>query len=237
MVFSPYFFKSWFPILEKNISLLLQFVRCSLDLRIYPKLHYLMHYPEIIKRYGPIRNLSTDQFESAHRHFKEQLITSSNHKEIAATMFKGALNKFSYMYSDDYISESCIKTGKFKNDIPNDITNFISTKFSPSEVKFIKSLKYFGYKFKPGLYVFSNYDAGTIFFKKILAILSHPDGFYLVCSLFSFEFKVNIHAYELKSSNFNSLYLIDVSDIWNEPIESYTISGKVYICPPYRLYC
>ena len=59
-----------------------------------------MHYPEIIKMYGPIRNLSTDQLESAH------------------------------------------------------------------------------------------YEDVTILFTQIITIVSYPDGFYLVCSLHSFELKV-----------------------------------------------
>ena len=114
MVYAPFFYKSWFSELEANIEKLLRFERCTLNLTIYPKLHYLMHYPALIKKFGPMRYLSTDQFESAHRHFKSQLVNSSNHKEIIHTMFKGATYKYSYMYSEDYIADSCVK---FKSEL------------------------------------------------------------------------------------------------------------------------
>ena len=73
MVYSPFFFKSWFKKLEDDIFSFLSFVRIDLNLKIYPKMHFMIHYPELIAKYGPLRYLSTDQFESAHRHFKDRL--------------------------------------------------------------------------------------------------------------------------------------------------------------------
>lgn len=47
-VLSPFFYKSWFKPLEKDIKCLLHFVRYVLNLTIYPKLHFLIHYPMLL---------------------------------------------------------------------------------------------------------------------------------------------------------------------------------------------
>ena len=53
-VMSPFFYKSWTKKLEKEVELLLKFERIELNLDIYPKLHYLMHYPKLIQMYGSL---------------------------------------------------------------------------------------------------------------------------------------------------------------------------------------
>ena len=139
--------------MDSNIEKLFHFIRTVLNLDIYPKLHFLIHYPDLIRKFGPLRPLSTDQFESAHRFFKEQLIISHCHKDIITTMFKGALYKFSYMYSEDYISDCCIKETPLTNLPPSELTDFCSLKFPNQTIKYLKRYKYFGYTYEPGMFI------------------------------------------------------------------------------------
>ena len=233
MVYSPFFYKSWFQILESKIEKLLRFVRCALNLSIYPKLHFLTHYPDIIKRYGPLRLLCTDQFESAHRHFKEQLINSQNHREVILTMFKGALCKYSYMYGDDFIRDSCIEHSKSRGEPSDEILQFVQARHQ--EFEFLSRVKYFGYKYEPGLYIFSDEVHGVANFQKILAIILCQEEYLIVVSTYEFVFLEKLHAYKKLSQNSKSFQIIQLSDIWNEVLHPYFINDVVYICPPYKL--
>ena len=106
-----------------------------------------------------MRYLSTDQFESAHRHFKSQLVNSSNHKEIIHTMFKGATYKYSYMYSEDYIADSCVK---FKSELKrpsSTLKDFVQSEF-PDGISLYSKLKYYGFFIKQV----------CIFFKRVLGV-------------------------------------------------------------------
>lgn len=40
------------------------------DVKLPPKHHYVLHYPGLIIKYGPLRHLWTLRFKSKHRHFK-----------------------------------------------------------------------------------------------------------------------------------------------------------------------
>ena len=234
-LYSPFFYKAWFTPLENNISQLLRFVRCTLNLNIYPKLHYLLHYPEIIKKFGPIRYISTDQFESSHRHFKEQLITSCNHKDIITTMFKGALNKFSFMYSEDYIQESCVKVGSLSKKVPSEIRSFVQSKLDDTEFSFVNYVKFYGYKYSEGCYIFCDESNNIAFFKKVVYVISYKDSFLLVCLPSKFKYIEQLHAYMQISSNDSNLSIVETLDVWNEPLVPYKIGGIVYICPSYKL--
>ena len=45
MLKAPFFYKSWFYKLSKLIEKLLSFVRVDLNIKIYPKLQHMIHYP------------------------------------------------------------------------------------------------------------------------------------------------------------------------------------------------
>ena len=198
MVYSPFFYKSWFPSLESNIEKLLHFVRTVLNLDIYPKLHFLIHYPDLIRKYGPLRSLSTDQFESAHRFFKEQLITSSCHKNIIKTMFKRALYKFSYMYSDDYNSDCCSNETPLKGPPEDEILYFCTIKFPGRNIKFMKKYKYFGFTYEKGMF-FAESKENNCFFSEIISIFLVSKNCHFICSTCRFTYEKNIHAYKLTS--------------------------------------
>jgi hypothetical protein len=62
--------------LVKNTELYLKYLRILFkDSIITPKMHYLSHYPDLIRKFGPLIRFSTKRFETKHYYFK-QLITN-----------------------------------------------------------------------------------------------------------------------------------------------------------------
>ena len=151
-------------------------------------------------------------------------------------MFKGALYKYSYMYSDEYLSESCTK--EFNKVIYPDQNHdsFCQEKFMGKEFYFIQSLKYYGFKYESGSYIFQNHNTNKSNFLLICSIVCDGDNYFLLCSPQEFIFKEKYHAYESLSPVSNSFKLVDINDNWVEPLYKYMYNGKTVLCPPYKLF-
>ena len=62
---------------------------CSLfndKLSLSIKFHYLIHYPRMIRLFGPPRSFSTINFESLHSTLKEKIRNSKNWKSVCYTI-------------------------------------------------------------------------------------------------------------------------------------------------------
>ena len=150
-------------------------------------------------------------------------------------MFKGALNKFSFMYSEDYIQESCVKVGSLSKKVPSEIRSFVQSKLDDTEFSFVNYVKFYGYKYSEGCYIFCDESNNIAFFKKVVYVISYKDSFLLVCLPSKFKYIEQLHAYMQISSNDSNLSIVETLDVWNEPLVPYKIGGIVYICPSYKL--
>lgn len=67
-------------------SLILQYIELRVQLfpnvNLRPKHHFLVHYPYLIKKFGPLRFVWTMRYESKHRFFKNILKHSPNFKNV-----------------------------------------------------------------------------------------------------------------------------------------------------------
>ncbi len=56
--------------------------------KMTPKLHFLLHYPRLIREYGPLRFVWCMRFESKHQYFKQLAGVVRNFRNIAFTLAK-----------------------------------------------------------------------------------------------------------------------------------------------------
>lgn len=56
------------------------------DFRLRPKHHYIEHYPEMIKAFGPLSDVWTMRFEGKHKFFKQVIRNAHNFKNVALTL-------------------------------------------------------------------------------------------------------------------------------------------------------
>ncbi|CAF2779622.1 unnamed protein product [Rotaria sp. Silwood2] len=88
IVFATRIRKSWLPYLT---SVTISFHSLMIDKlpdNITAKVHFITHYPELIKRNGPPRNYWCQRFEGKHLYFKKLAIRSSNFKNVSFTLAK-----------------------------------------------------------------------------------------------------------------------------------------------------
>ena len=102
------------------------------DANITPKFHYLLHYPRLIKIYGPLRLLWCLRFESKHQYFKKVVRSAGNYINVTYTMARRHQMRQCWEFSTDvlYNSAQCLtKTSPMPfSELPFDLTVVLTNK-------------------------------------------------------------------------------------------------------------
>ena len=98
------FIKSYFEVFE--------------DAKLKPKSHYLQHYPQMIKVFGPL--VKTLRFESKHRYFKSTFSGSKNQENICYSLVKRRQMLTYLNYKKPNLLEHCDPLGKFLKELPSE---------------------------------------------------------------------------------------------------------------------
>ena len=69
------------------------------DFRLQPKHHYVEHYPELTKCFGPLDHLWTMRFEGKHRFFKRVIHNTHNFKNVLKTLATRHQHMMAYHFS------------------------------------------------------------------------------------------------------------------------------------------
>lgn len=56
------------------------------NFRLKRKHHFIMHYPQLIKAFGPLSDVWTMHFEGKHKFFKKVICESQNFRNVALTL-------------------------------------------------------------------------------------------------------------------------------------------------------
>ena len=87
MIISQAFTEGELVLLQCSIeSWLKQFKRRFGSIRITPKMHFLLHYPEQIRKHGALVTLCTLRYEHKHQQLNKFLETTKNYKNPAYTL-------------------------------------------------------------------------------------------------------------------------------------------------------
>lgn len=72
--------------------------------KLKPKHHYLVHYPSLIMKLGPLIRLWTMRFESKHSYFKRCIRRTQNFKNVCQTLANNHQLPQSYMNSSSFFA-------------------------------------------------------------------------------------------------------------------------------------
>ena len=232
MANSPTFYTSWLKKFQKSVKELIYFVRVDLNLSIYPKLHYLIHYSEQIKLLGPLKAYSTDAFESLHKRFKSHLIPSSNHKSILKTMFNGISAEVSFRlkFPKDY--DGLKKSSDYSSFDLEGLPKSKRKSFADKNVRSYCFIKFGSFVFKAGYFIAHKAEDSFFLFHKILKVLSVDDCAeeYLLVRSEKFIYDSAKGCYTHCREKARDEELISLYDAWHQPIEPY-VADNIYLLP------
>jgi hypothetical protein len=129
IVFATKIRKSWLSYLTCLTASFHSLMLTTLPDDIIAKVHFVTHYPELMRRNGPARNYWCQRFEGKHLYFKRLALRASNYKNVPFTLAKRHQLRLSLLLSyekfynvvDKSVSTKTIKSSQ----LPIEIKRFL----------------------------------------------------------------------------------------------------------------
>lgn len=215
---------------EMDLIELGQHVKCYLDKvvechgrKLKPKDHFLTHYPEIIRRSGPLVHMSTMRFEMKHKQLTKVMKNKQNFRNVTKTIVNHVQqrNLFREVYVDK-IEHS--KLVKFEMSTVPDYQHLVPELCS--QIRKMKNLHINNDYYEEGLilkHVASYYE--------IEHILKIDGGYVFLCYLYDrIRFDDFLVSLEIKKSASREPILIQHSElIYSKTHDKKNIGGNIYI--------
>lgn len=203
------------------------------DIPLRPKHHYILHYPALMLRCGPLIWLWTMRFESKHSFFKKAIRQTNNCINITWSMSE-----------KHQLHQSCLQSGQYFDD-PIQISGekYVPEKFSGEIQRTIKGYFHFstnlsvnysvvlhGTEFEVGQAILIEYEFPKAQFGLIHVILSHDDDVIFVVEVFNSQKLSNQFVFKLENCS-SSLMCVKYVLQTALPMNVYDIKGAKYLFP------
>lgn len=166
--------------LENDVRTHLQYFQSSFNKTLKPKQHNLLHYPNIIRKMGPLIHNCMMRYEAKHKEMKGYV--NANFKNLTKSLAK------------KHQQQQMRKTDTFKDNISHGVLTevknvcevervIIQNHFNGNpEIKITKWLEYHSFRFQAGLFVLVDSK-----FFEIVQIISIDCDFQFLCSEYDFH--------------------------------------------------
>ena len=200
-----------------------------------PKHHYLVHYPELILKFGPLIRLWAMRFEAKHSYFKRCICAAQNYINVTLTMAERH-QMLQAMYSSSTRFPGVYEMAKglpfYCDSYCDSIQGAVkSLNFSGRSTSVSDRITVRGIAYKRDDYVIvDTSDIGYSCFAIITMILLHKGNLvYFLVQLVDTVYEYNFGLYEVKenSSQIRCININDLKDLW--PLHAYNIGPKKYI--------
>ncbi|XP_064470269.1 uncharacterized protein LOC135385020 [Ornithodoros turicata] len=211
------------PYLHRRIEFFRQeFQTLFPDVRVPCKMHYILHYPTYIYKYGPLIQLWSMRFEGKHQYFKDMARKLKNFKNIAFSMAQRHQLYQMYMWtqpdSKDSVSSKGCRTTPTEQ-APEAIQLYLASHgIEQRQVVSMKSVEFSGKAYVTGCVLTSQGADGELpEFLEVCGIYSvNRRILLLVRKLATMEFNDHLHVYvvERREETFiTDIYFEHVSDL------------------------
>lgn len=153
LILAPVISKGQTTLLSHYINVYMECRKqCFPGINLRPKHHYIWHYPELIRAFGPLKNLWTLCFEQKHQEFKNRAKFCKNFKNITLTLSRNHQEAQCRMFEDRFnIFIIC-------NDAQNLTENMFNLNL-PNEFSLVtKKMSYMNTNYDEGDYILINAD-------------------------------------------------------------------------------
>lgn len=202
------------------------------DARLLPKHHYLEHYPQMIRFFGPLVILWTMRFEAKHSFFKQIVKHTSCFKNIPLTlaskhqlMIAFHINSSSYGKSSlDVSNVSTVPLDVLKEEV----AQAVRTKYpNTSEVHLAKAALSNGIAYSKGMVVAYGSVGGLPEFAEIKHVCVISEKLFLIVQMLCGWYTEHYRAFELSSSPARELKLVAVTELSDSyPLADYMVGAN-----------
>jgi len=226
---------------EQKITSLHQYLRDEFsEVKITPKFHYMLHYPSMMARYGPLREVWCLRYEAKHQYFKSLASSIGNFINIALTLStRHQMQQCYYFSGKEVLAEDTIlpESGNLVSftSLPIEIQRLLC--FAASRIWSVKTAVAAGCTFSVGAAVVIDFtDVGDPVFLKISHLLIPHEGHVEIVGklLMTVNFSNKYCAYEVKDEGWAHCHPGDVKDcalLWPYEMHSATYISLSYYVP------
>ncbi len=210
--------------------------------RLLPKHHYLEHYPQIIRLYGPLVGYWTIRFEAKHSFFKQAIRHTSCFKNVPFSLATKHQLMIGYQLTSPSLEKSELEVSSGSavpvNILKDEIAQVVRQRYPHlSEIHITKNAWSKGINYRTGMIVVHGSEGGLPEFGQIEQIcVLHQKLFFIVKQLCGW-YRDHYRAYELSQSPTKAVSLVEVSELTDEyPLADYLI-GRVQMVTLKRFVC
>lgn len=197
--------------------------------RLLPKHHFLEHYPQMIRYFGPLSAVWTMRFEAKHRFFKQIVKHTSCYKNVPLTL----ASKHQLMISFHISSPSygkCNLDAHHASPVPvdllkEDVCQAIRSKHPGTcEVYLAKNVSVIGITYSEGMIVTHGSTSGLPEFTEIIQMCVINENLFLIVKVLCGWYNEHYRAFELSMSPSREIKLLALSELCDTyPLADYMI--------------
>ncbi|XP_060064737.1 uncharacterized protein LOC132545086 [Ylistrum balloti] len=200
------------------------------------KHHFLIHYPEMIMNFGPVRTCWCMRFEAKHSYFKQLALRVRNFKNINATLAQRHQNLQACITSSgndifkthsEVLKSSNVALASLDPNVGQALMNKGVSK-NEQYLSKLDRVNYKGHAYKPGCFVVHHYESDDIVLSKIIAMFSHNYQTLLVVQICDSVYEPHFRAYKiLKVVKVEAVRFDEILDVC--PLDPYRLNQFVYV--------
>lgn len=183
-----------------------------------PKYHFLVHYPTIIRRCGPLKFLWCFRFEAQHQLHKQYARNITSRLNIPLTLaIKASLKFTKLLFCNEFFQTEWETVSKLFLCPDKDQKYAELIPFSESDQKYTSALIFRGTNFKTG-YFFGKPNNNKILIYEIIDILLTNNNFFAICKSYNNSVYIpHFHCHSIGDAS-EILSIIDFKDIESHPV-------------------
>lgn len=227
-------------------GLVQDFLELYLDLfkdGLIPKMHFLMHYSDQIRNFGPLSACSTIRFEAKHSYFKGLARKTKNRKNLCLTLAK----RHQLLQSLYHISPCFLESDEKDSvggslcaveNLLQDVQHAVRDMFGPiSEVFRCTAVVINGNRFDENSVVVTGTEKSVLQFSMVKAIfLRGSRVYFLVSELENVQYSAHYHSNIVRPNFSGKPHIIEPEDLLDfRPLEYYFCNVGICIPQRYRL--
>lgn len=203
--------------------------------RLIPKHHFLVHYPNCIRKIGPILHVWCMRFEAKHNFFKRSV---KNFKNVTKTMVSAHQSHMAFNWESfnfERFTHGPIHVERLSSLEGYEVICQTLNLSSNVDVHITNWIKYFGTEYHAGLFVCCGIESDMPSFKKIInMIVKDGCGYLVLREVVTLGFDEHYSAFCIEESPC-PFHLANVAELFHyKPYDkqfSYYSNGNVYIVP------
>lgn len=198
--------------------------------RLRPKHHYVEHYPQLVRKFGPLPEFWTMRFEGKHKFFKRAIRNTQNFKNVSMSLATKHQKAVSYNLDCSSFFRPSVEMSKVKTVSTSTLPPSVQAVITQGTVLDASSVCIDGIKYHPGMMLSSGSCSGLPEFVRIEKILADNAEILFVCLKMTAWYSEHLRSYELHYNDSTPVCVVRMSELNDVfPLSSYRVQGQLMV--------